>query len=634
MLANLLGLLLIVGLFYWCVAWWGIARFFRPGREEKGEKNFTPPASILKPVKGLDAEAYENFASFCRLDYPDYEILFGVADANDPAIELIRRLQDEFPERSIRLIVTPSTVANPKSGTLDRLSREASREVLVISDSDIRVKPDYLRAVVAPLADPEVGLTSCLYRSTSDGRLAARLEALYLNATFLPSAVAGCRLTPLCFALGATIALRRSELLSTGGYVAIGDYLADDYVVAERIADLGRRVVLLPHRVTNIIGNTTFRGQWEREVRWARNIRHLGPWDYFGWAVTFTLPLAMGLVITSGGTALAWTALAAAACQRGAFAVWMLAKLKESRAGKTGKLRIESGEPDRADVSNHAPQRGLALDSRLSTLDSSLDLLLLPFRDALTAAVWLTGLFGRRVVWRGQAFEIGAGGRLRAVEPARPLARRIATAPVRWLDFALRRATGIRDYSQHPHCLMRLSLGRAERDVNLKDGTRIARGETIGELHYWNEHMAAMKKGRTGLTWASAYHRWMVLSLEELARHMQENPRLAEVQAFRAMLPYSSRDAEALAARISPRLGLDIRVPPPPEGALGRLHAAGEQLLFRLLVWAFHPGTRAADGRREVWVTRRALLARYTRDAPAPTAPKAVARLTPIRHDA
>ncbi len=372
---------------YWLVAWWMVIGFFRSGLElgiDTGD-GYTPPVSMLKPVKGLDAEAYENFASFCRQDYPDFELLFGVADAGDPVIPVIQRLQRDYPRCSIRLVIAPDvavTAMNHKAGLLAELTSHAQSEVLAISDSDMRAAPDYLRRVVAPLRDERVGLVTCLYRARQALTLTARLEALYMGVTFLPSVLVGRKALDMHFALGATAVLRRADLERMGGFAILADYLADDHELGARIADLGLRVCLSDYIVDCALGATTFREQWNREVRWAQCNRVSRPWGYAGLLLTFSTPLAALLVLASGLAAYAWLALLASILLR-----WVVA---------------------------------WSVSHTTRDWESRRWLPLLPVRDMLSACVWCAGELSRRVVWRGETFLLRPDGRLQPLSPLEP----------------------------------------------------------------------------------------------------------------------------------------------------------------------------------------------------------------------
>ena len=307
MIEELLLLLIVFSWLYWLAALWLARSFFET--PEDLDLSYTPPVSILKAVKGVDAQAYENFASFCRQDYPTYEILFGVADDDDPVIPLIERLQQDHPEKNIRLIVAPVQGANRKAGMLHILAGQARHPILVMNDSDMRVTTDYLRRVVAPLADSQVGLVTCLYRGASPVTLTARLEALHMGITFLPSVLVGRKVIRMRFAMGSTEVIRKKDLERLGGFSPIADYLADDYQLGQRVAKLGLRVHLSNYVITCILGATTFKTQWDREVRWAQCNRISRPVEYPGLLLSFSTPLAVLLLVISGFTWSAWQVL-------------------------------------------------------------------------------------------------------------------------------------------------------------------------------------------------------------------------------------------------------------------------------------------------------------------------------------
>ena len=255
---------------------------------------FTPAVSLLKPVRGLDQGAYDNFASFCRQDYPNFEVLFATDGAEDPAVPVIEQIARDFPAANVRLLKgAPQVTANPKASRLAALSREARHPIVVVSDSDMRVEPDYLKRVVSPLERPEVGLVTCCYRGVQPVTFTAKLEALHMGVTFLPQVVVARRFLDMHFALGATMTLRVSELQASGGWEAAGQYLAEDTHVAQQITRMGKKVVLSDYIVDSYLGPTTWREQWDREVRWARTNRGNQPREYAGLIVTLTVPLAL-----------------------------------------------------------------------------------------------------------------------------------------------------------------------------------------------------------------------------------------------------------------------------------------------------------------------------------------------------
>jgi len=385
-LETLLLLLIAAGWFYWLIAWWATRRFFhprwrpRPRAKPRVAANFCPPVSVLKPVRGLDPQALENYASFCLQDYPSFELLFGFSDPDDPAITVVRQLQSDFPGIPIRLVTGPALGANRKASLLHHLAAAARHDVLVISDSDMRVTPDYLRRVVAPLTDPATGLVTCCYRAEAALSLAAGLEALHMGAVFLPSVVIASRFFNLGFATGATAALRRSDLARLGGFQSISGYLADDYQLGARVAQLGLRVRLSDYVVATVLGRTRFREQWQRELRWCRCTRVSRPGCYPGLLVTYSTALALLLVLLSGFAPIGWQALAVSLAVR-----WLVAYLVSGYTGDSESRRW---------------------------------LLWLPARDLLSALLWLVGGLGRHIVWRGERFVLRSDGRMQPVPRA------------------------------------------------------------------------------------------------------------------------------------------------------------------------------------------------------------------------
>jgi ceramide glucosyltransferase len=379
MAEAVLLVLVVAGWIYWAVACRLVRAFFRAPHQ--APSGFTPPVSILKPLRGLDPQIYCNFASFCQQDYPDFELLFGVEERDDPVVEVVERLQREHPKRSIQLFVIPATQTNRKASILHGLAAEAHHEILVVSDSDMRVTPAYLRRVVAPLADPAVGLVTCPYRGRDPATLTARLEALYMGVTFLPSVLVGREVLEMRFAMGATVALRRSDLARIGGFAAVADYLADDHQLGAQIARLGLRVCLSDYIVETVLDGTTFREEWDREVRWSHCNWVSRPLEYPGLLLTFTTPFALFYLAASGFDLAGWAVLAVSLLLR-----WLVAW---AVTGYTG---------------NEALRRWF---------------IWLPVRDMLTAVVWLMGAVGRRVVWRGERYILLPDGRLESTAAAR-----------------------------------------------------------------------------------------------------------------------------------------------------------------------------------------------------------------------
>ena len=346
----------------------------------------TPPVTILKPLKGPGLDLAANLETFCRQDYPAYQIVFGVEDPSDPAVEVVRSLMRRFPDQDITLSVGHEEGANRKVASLVHMMRHARHDVLVLSDADIRVRPDYLRTLVAPLADPAVGLTTCLYRGRATLGLPSLVESLFINTDFLPMVLMAQWVQRFRYAYGASTAFRRQALAGIGGFDALRDHLADDYLLGNRIADAGWRLLLLPYLVETVLDSRTLNDVWRHQLRWARTYRVCQPFGWFVSLVIHTMLWGVAAVFATGGSAVGWIALVAAVTSR------------------LGSLRVILGMlGDTATVRN---------------------LWLVPLKDLAYSAVWVASWLGRDVVWSGQRLRVLPDGRMipvdAAPEPALP----------------------------------------------------------------------------------------------------------------------------------------------------------------------------------------------------------------------
>lgn len=342
--------------------------------------DFTPPVSILKPVKGVDGDSFENFASFCRQDYPQYQIVFAAASAADPVIPVIERLIAAFPEVDITLVVDASIHgANYKVCNLMHAGEKALYPLLIVCDSDIKVGERYLREVCAPFADPEVGLVTSLYRSSQVRGVGCAIEALGFCTEMMPNVMTALKLEGLTFALGASMAVRKEALERIGGFAALVDYLADDYRLGNMIHLAGYRLVLSPHFVESVMrGDEALSEVLARQLRWGRTMRVSRPGGYLASGITLPFPAALAAVLVSGFSPAGVAALALLYLVRLAVAV--------------------------------VYSRALVRDRLLPRW-----LWLVPVRDALSFVVWALSLVGTRVRWRGDLFRLDRGGKMEQI---------------------------------------------------------------------------------------------------------------------------------------------------------------------------------------------------------------------------
>ncbi len=363
---------------YYILSLYAVLDYFRALRRlPPRDDSFAPPVSILKPVRGVDPEAYENFTSYCRLDYPDYEMVFAVADAADPVIPVIEKLQRDYPARSIRLATGVAHLgANNKVNNLCRLVAEAKHDLVVMTDSDVRVDSDYLREVVAPFANPAVGAVTAFYRGIAGGSFAADLDELGMCADSAPSALVARKLEGrMQFAFGWTMATTKKVLSEIGGFEAMVNYHSDDFELGNRISRRGYRVELIRKPVWMVFPKETMSEFLKHELRWSIGLRNVRPAGYIGIVFTHGLPWAVFAAAVAGTAG--WTEIAIA---------YLVAYLV---------LRF-----------------GVAWTTAVWGLgDTAIrkKLWLLPVRDAISFAVWAAGFFTDRITWRGIAYRVKKG---------------------------------------------------------------------------------------------------------------------------------------------------------------------------------------------------------------------------------
>jgi len=333
--------------------------------------------SIIKPVRNLDREAYKNFASFCCLDYPEYELIFAVADKDDPVIPVIESLKKAFPNRSVRLVTSVANLgANNKVNNLCQSVHEAIHELIVISDSDVRVEPDYLHTVVAPFLDAQVGVVTALYRGISGRGLASALEDLGMYTDSAPGALVARKLEGnMRFAFGWTMAITKRVLAEIGGFESMVNHHSDDFELGNRISELGYRVELMRKPVGMVLPDESFPEFLKHELRWSIGLRNVRPLGYIGMLFTHGLPwtLLAGAVALAAG----WSSIAIAYAL--AYLVFRLLAVWTTANWGLGDRQIGR------------------------------KLLLVPLHDAINFGIWVGGFFFNKIVWRGSVYRVRKG---------------------------------------------------------------------------------------------------------------------------------------------------------------------------------------------------------------------------------
>lgn len=342
-----------------------VSRWSRPA-------NHFPAVSLVKPLHGAHPGLEPALIRFCEQDYPaEVQIVFGVQDSQDPAIEVVERIRASRPEANIELVVDPRLYgANRKASNLINIVARARHDLLILSDADIWVKPDYIRRVVAAMSAPGVGAVSCLYVGDPGPGLWARLAAMAIDYQFLPGAVVGkaLGLAQPCF--GSTIAISTEVLGEIGGFAAFADHLADDYEIGRAVRAHGYRIAIPPMVVSHYCGEGSGAELFNHELRWGRTVRQIDPAGYAGSIITYPLPLAIAAAILTG------------------LPPWSLALVLATLASRV----LLKGCMDAATGSRAGP------------------LWLIPLRDLLSFGVFLSSFVVNTIGWQGRRFRVGPDG--------------------------------------------------------------------------------------------------------------------------------------------------------------------------------------------------------------------------------
>lgn len=370
------ALLSVCGMGYYILCLWS-ARSFLHAAKRRGTTSVAPlpPVSILKPVRGADREMYASFRSHCLQEYlGEYELIFGVNEEDDPAIELVERLRQEFPQRAISLVMcTRKLGTNLKVSNLVQMLPHARYDHILVNDSDIRVEHDYLQHIMGEFAaDPDAGMVTTLYRGASGETLGSKLESVGISTDFAAGVLAARQLEGVRFALGSTLAFTRDALFAIGGFEPLLDYLADDFELGYRIAAKGYHVVLSTVVVDTFLPHYDLASFWAHQLRWARSTRDSRKVGYLGVGLTFGLPWALAALIFSHGVGWAWALLAVATA------------LRFAMAGVIGGRILR----DRQLVEHFW---------------------LIPLRDLVAVAVWIGAYAGTTIHWRGNDFYLKDG---------------------------------------------------------------------------------------------------------------------------------------------------------------------------------------------------------------------------------
>jgi len=357
------------------LAFLGVIRFHRDARRQLRaipDDAHLPPVSVLKPVHGLEARLKENIESFFRQDYPDYEILFAADSADDAALEVAREVSARYPNIRSRILVTGTPWPNPVVYSFYSMAEVAAHEILVTTDSDVEVSPNYLREIVPPMLDPQVGMLTCVYRGKNAAGFFSGLTAIGMSVEMTAGVLVANLLEGMKFGLGPTTVVRKDSLASIGGYTALKDYIAYDFAIGNLIAKAGYRVLLSGHIIDHVVNQKSFRHMWQNQLRWAQTTRYSRPKGHFGSGLIFAVPY--GLL--------------------GFFAAWGVGHLA------IGVLLLGIA------VLNRLLEAWLVGWTVVRDPQIRQAPWLYPLRDLLGFAIWFASYLRLRYVWRDSRFEL------------------------------------------------------------------------------------------------------------------------------------------------------------------------------------------------------------------------------------
>ncbi|MHC1728314.1 MAG: bacteriohopanetetrol glucosamine biosynthesis glycosyltransferase HpnI [Syntrophobacteraceae bacterium] len=387
LIRNFLLILAAASACYFLVSMFACRKFFSAPSpacrsEEAGSRlpqSCRPPVSILIPLCGADFRAYENYASLCRQDYPEFQIAFGVAHPEDSSVALVNKLKSDFPQIPIDLVVSANEIGpNPKVSNLNNILPHARHELLVMLDSDIRVGPDFLKTVADELIQNGGGVITCLYRAGAAPGLPSKLEAVGITAEFAPGVLVAQMAGGISFAFGAAIVFSKKTLAALGGFPAIAAFLADDYMIGNLARKSGLPVNLSRYVVETVLSRLSMRAFLRHQVRWARGIRACNPWGHTGSVVTNGTVIGFLYLLLSGFAGWGWLVFPALLALRLAMAYFLGVRC-------------------------------------LNDTILEKNIFLVPVRDIFSFFIWCAALFGSKVEWREKTFRLEKDGRMRAV---------------------------------------------------------------------------------------------------------------------------------------------------------------------------------------------------------------------------
>lgn len=362
----------------------GILRFAKHRRELLNAPAYTPPVSVLKPVHGSEPNLRENLESFFLQDYPNFELIFCARSEDDAALQIARQLSEKYPVLKVRFVTSGEPPwTNAKLYSLEMMWKQAAHDLLVISDSDVRVSPDYLREIIKPFANPSVGMTTCIFRGLPAGGFWTDLEALGYSVEMTSGVVVADMLEGMKFALGPTMVVRRQCVRALNGFGFMDDYCADDYILGNRVAESGMEVVLSHHSIDHMVFHHSFLSSMRHQVRWMRSTRFSRPKGHLGTVLTYAMPFGvLGLIagFASGYTKLGITLVAAAFLNRVTQSVLAGYVVAEDR-------------------------KALALAW------------LYPVRDLLGAFLWIGSYLSAKIDWRGEEYRLTTNGKMLRAQP-------------------------------------------------------------------------------------------------------------------------------------------------------------------------------------------------------------------------